>query len=120
MDIINIIATVNYINMGKNLIEHLGSKVPGIGRFIDDIAQGIGAGFLPKNLDLGMVDQVEQVSNEEAFEWDLNAVVFNRVDTSWAVGFFGIVPVATAAFAQAPEFIVNFTTVTTDELLQFG
>ena len=32
--------------MGKNLIEHLGSKVPGIGRFIDDIAQGIGAGFM--------------------------------------------------------------------------
>jgi cysteine synthase A len=31
--------------------------------------QGIGAGFVPKNLDLGMVDQVEQVSNEEAMEW---------------------------------------------------
>jgi hypothetical protein len=45
-DIINVIATVNYINMGKNLIEGLGSRVPGIGRFIDDIAQGIGAGFM--------------------------------------------------------------------------
>ena len=31
--------------------------------------QGIGAGFVPKNLDLDMVDQVEQVSNEEAFEF---------------------------------------------------
>jgi cysteine synthase A len=31
--------------------------------------QGIGAGFVPKNLDLDMVDQVEQVSNEEAMEW---------------------------------------------------
>ena len=31
--------------------------------------QGIGAGFVPKNLDLAMVDQVEQVSNEEAMEW---------------------------------------------------
>jgi cysteine synthase A len=28
--------------------------------------QGIGAGFIPKNLDLSMVDRVEQVSNEEA------------------------------------------------------
>ena len=28
-DIINVIATVNYINMGKNLIESLGSRVPG-------------------------------------------------------------------------------------------
>lgn len=31
--------------------------------------QGIGAGFVPKNLDLDMVDQVEQVSNEDAIEW---------------------------------------------------
>jgi hypothetical protein len=45
-DIINVIATVNYINMGKNLIEGLASRVPGIGRFMDDIAQGIGAGFM--------------------------------------------------------------------------
>ncbi|MCL4108875.1 UNVERIFIED_CONTAM: hypothetical protein GTU68_008070 [Idotea baltica] len=31
--------------------------------------QGIGAGFVPKNLDLSMVNQVEQVENEEAMEW---------------------------------------------------
>ncbi|MFV0277762.1 MAG: pyridoxal-phosphate dependent enzyme, partial [Parahaliea sp.] len=31
--------------------------------------QGIGAGFLPANLDLDMVDLVEQASNEESFEW---------------------------------------------------
>ena len=31
--------------------------------------QGIGAGFVPANLDLDMVDQVEQVSSEEAMEW---------------------------------------------------
>ena len=31
--------------------------------------QGIGAGFVPENLDLSMVDQVEQCSNEEAMEW---------------------------------------------------
>lgn len=30
--------------------------------------QGIGANFIPKNLDLEMVDQVETVSNEEAIE----------------------------------------------------
>jgi cysteine synthase A len=28
--------------------------------------QGIGAGFVPKNLDLSMVDRIEQVSNDEA------------------------------------------------------
>ena len=31
--------------------------------------QGIGAGFVPKNLDLSLVDQVEQVSDEEAMEY---------------------------------------------------
>lgn len=30
--------------------------------------QGIGAGFVPKNLDLAMVDDVEQVTNEESIE----------------------------------------------------
>lgn len=30
--------------------------------------QGIGAGFIPKNLDLSLVDQVEQVSNEDAIK----------------------------------------------------
>lgn len=31
--------------------------------------QGIGAGFVPKVLDLGLVDAIEQVSNEEAVEY---------------------------------------------------
>ena len=31
--------------------------------------QGIGAGFVPKNLDLEMVDRVEAVSSEESMEW---------------------------------------------------
>jgi cysteine synthase A len=31
--------------------------------------QGLGAGFVPKNLDLSMVDRVEHVSNEEAVEF---------------------------------------------------
>lgn len=45
-DIFSIIATVNYIHLGRNLIQSLGSKVPGVGRFLDEIAQGIGAGFM--------------------------------------------------------------------------
>ena len=31
--------------------------------------QGIGAGFVPENLDLSVVDKVEQISNEEAIEF---------------------------------------------------
>lgn len=31
--------------------------------------QGIGAGFVPRTLDLALVDQVEQAGNEESFAW---------------------------------------------------
>jgi cysteine synthase A len=31
--------------------------------------QGLGAGFIPKTLDLSVVDRVEQVENDEALEW---------------------------------------------------
>jgi len=31
--------------------------------------QGIGAGFIPKNLDMSLVDETVTVSNEEAFQW---------------------------------------------------
>ena len=31
--------------------------------------QGIGAGFIPKNLNMNVVDDVELVTDEEAFEW---------------------------------------------------
>ncbi|MBV1869915.1 MAG: cysteine synthase A [Gammaproteobacteria bacterium] len=31
--------------------------------------QGIGAGFIPKNLDLSLIDQVEQISNEDAMRY---------------------------------------------------
>src|SRR5271166_5793016 len=33
--------------------------------------QGIGAGFIPKNLDMSMIDEVEQVTNEEAIAYAL-------------------------------------------------
>ncbi len=38
------------------------------------VIQGIGAGFVPANLDLALVDQVETVSNEEAIRFTLRLV----------------------------------------------
>jgi len=45
-DTIRVVATVNYINMGKSLLEGLGTKVPFIRTYTDDIVQSIGAGFM--------------------------------------------------------------------------
>lgn len=45
-DILAIVAAVNFLSMGKNLLEGLCARVPGVGRFLDDIVQGMGAGFL--------------------------------------------------------------------------
>ena len=45
-DTIKVVATVNYINVGKSLLEGLGSRLPVIGQYTDDIAQGMGAGFM--------------------------------------------------------------------------
>lgn len=34
--------------------------------------QGLGAGFVPKNCDISLIDEVIKVTNEEAFEWARN------------------------------------------------
>ncbi len=46
LDTITVVATVNCINMGKNLLECLGSRVPIVGKYMDDLAQGVGAGLM--------------------------------------------------------------------------
>lgn len=44
-DVLKIVATVQFLNIGSKLIENLTSWIPVLGRFTDDIAQGIGAGL---------------------------------------------------------------------------
>ena len=44
-DTMRVVATVNYLNLGGKLLEKLSAKLPG-GRFLDDIAQGMGAGLM--------------------------------------------------------------------------
>jgi len=45
-DVINVVVTVNYINLGSSILQRMSSKIPFIGKFLDDITQGIGAGFM--------------------------------------------------------------------------
>lgn len=44
-DIVKIVATVNILNYGSKLAQNLFSSMPFAGRFVDDIAQGAGAGL---------------------------------------------------------------------------
>jgi cysteine synthase len=50
-------------------VEPADSPVIGGGQPGPHKIQGIGAGFIPKNLDTSLVDEVVAVSNEEAFQW---------------------------------------------------
>ena len=50
-------------------VEPADSPVIGGGKPGPHKIQGIGAGFIPKNLDTSLVDEVITVSNEEAFQW---------------------------------------------------
>jgi hypothetical protein len=45
-DTINVVVTVNYLNLGSHLMQDLGSRVPVIGKSLDNIAQGVGAGLM--------------------------------------------------------------------------
>jgi uncharacterized membrane protein YcjF (UPF0283 family) len=45
-DILRVVATVNVLNVTSRLVEGVLSKLPGIGRVTDDIAQGLGAGLM--------------------------------------------------------------------------
>jgi hypothetical protein len=44
-DVVKIAATVQFLNIGGKFMESFSSQVPFLGRFADDIAQGIGAGL---------------------------------------------------------------------------
>ena len=50
-------------------VEPADSPVIGGGQPGPHKIQGIGAGFIPNNLDTSLVDEVVTVSNDEAFEW---------------------------------------------------
>jgi cysteine synthase A len=63
--------------------------------------QGIGAGFIPDTLDLGVVDKVEQIGNEEAVEF---ARRLAREEGILAGISSGAAAAAAARLAALPEF----------------
>lgn len=63
--------------------------------------QGIGAGFIPGNLDLDMVDLVEQVSNEDAIEMAHRLLKEEGILAGISTG---AAAVAASRLAERPEF----------------
>jgi cysteine synthase A len=62
--------------------------------------QGIGAGFIPNNLDVSLVDRVEQVSNEDAVEFARRLATEEGILSGISCGAAGI---AAARLAAEPE-----------------
>jgi len=64
--------------------------------------QGIGAGFVPKVLDLSLVDRIEQVSNEEAIEFGRRLTKEEGILSGISCGAAAAVAVR---LAKLPEFV---------------
>ncbi|MBC8875847.1 MAG: cysteine synthase A [Planctomycetes bacterium] len=63
--------------------------------------QGIGAGFMPKNLDTALVDEVVQVDDEDAFEWGKQLATYEGIVAGISSGANMW---AAAQVAARPEF----------------
>jgi len=49
-DVMRVVSAINFINMSEKLIEGLFAKIPFIGRYVDDLGQGVGAGLLTRSV----------------------------------------------------------------------
>lgn len=45
-DVFMVVITINFLNFGSHLVKSLATSLPVLGRFADDIAQGVGAGLM--------------------------------------------------------------------------
>ena len=67
-DTMRIVATVNYLNLGQKFMERVLSAVPLVGRFMDELAQGFGAGLLTSVAGHAAIDRCRAYT-----EWDREA-----------------------------------------------
>ena len=63
--------------------------------------QGIGAGFIPKNLDISLIDRAEQVSNDDAIEMARRLMEEEGILAGISSG---AAVVAASRLAQEPEY----------------
>lgn len=56
-DVLRVIATVNFLYVGRNLIENLFAFIPWVGRVADDIGQGLGAGLFTSAAGHAVIDR---------------------------------------------------------------
>jgi len=89
-DVAGIVATVNYLNFGSRLVERVFARVPVVGPFADDIAEGVGAGLMTSIAGHAAVDRCRAYrswSQQEAadsiharlrqFSQDLRGILFH-------------------------------------------
>ncbi len=69
-DVLRVMATVNFLYIGRNLVENLFAFVPWVGRVADDIGQGLGAGLFTSACGHAVIDRCASYD-----EWEKTAAV---------------------------------------------
>jgi hypothetical protein len=67
-DTLRVVAAVNFMNLGNKLLEGLFARVPMLGRFADDVAQGLGAGFLTSAVGHAAMERCEAFQGWDRIE----------------------------------------------------
>ncbi len=69
-DVLRVMATVNFLYVGRNLIENLFAFIPWVGRVADDIGQGLGAGLFTSAAGHAVIERCSTYG-----EWEKEAAV---------------------------------------------
>ncbi|MBU0676804.1 MAG: YcjF family protein [Verrucomicrobia bacterium] len=78
-DVLKVIVTINFLNIGRNLSERLFSQVPMVGRVIEEIGQGLGAGLLTSAAGHAAIDRCEAFRTWNRQEAALSLAAHSRV-----------------------------------------